>query len=228
MTNYATNQEVREQAGFQYKQRSESLGNGDGSEWIFYVLNKPIVSRSNNGSPIGVYDVVVYVSGSPVGVSAIDGTLGKLTLTATPASGSPITCDYDWSNLDEYVLDEYVAESHDLVNAKVGNVYTLPLSGTSSLLKLIEKKLAAGLLLDKEFSVGGDETEDSRGRRWIKWAEQKLEDISNRELQLLDSNGNLLNMLELNAISGFPDNTTKDLGEDESGGDVKFRISKEF
>jgi len=230
MANYVTLQEIREQAGFQYKARSEDLNpsEGDGTNKIFYVLNKPIVDRNYSGSPVSVADVVVYASGSPVTVSDIDADLGKLTLSDAPASGTPMTCDYDWSPMDSTVLEKYANEAHALVLNAIGGVYSLPLSEVPDLIKLIEKVLAAGLILDKEYSVGGDETEDTRGRRWVKWAEQKLADIKSGALTLRDSSGNVLSQLSEVSVDGWPDETTKDLEEEDSGGDIVQRIKKEF
>jgi len=227
MSNYVTNQEVREQAGFQYKQRSESLGDGDGVNKIFSSENNPIVDRNYSGSPVSVADVIVYVNGTAVTVSAIDADTGKLTLALAPADGTSITVDYDWSNIEFDVIENYVDEAHALVLASIQRAYSLPLSETPDLLILIEKKLAAGLLLDKEYSVGGDETEDSRGRRWIKWAETKLAEIAKGSLQLLNSEGGLLTQNSAQ-VSGWPDNTTECLDEDDSGGDIPFRIEQKF
>lgn len=231
MANYVTLQEIREQAGFQSKERSETLNpaTGDGSNKVFYVANKPIVDRNYSGTPVSVDDVVIYASASPVSVSEIDATLGKLTLASAPASGTPMTGDYDWSPMDSNVLQNYANEAHGLVIAAISEIYSLPLSETPDIIKLIEKKLAAGLILDKEYSVGGDETEDSRGRRWIKWAEEKLKEIKSGALTLCDSSGDVLTQKSAGEkIEGWPDSTTEDADESDSGGEIQFRIKKQF
>jgi len=228
MANYVTLQEVREQAGFQFKETGESLGNGDGSTVEFTVGHKPIVDRDFDDD-IDADDVVVYASGSPVTVSSVDSDDGKVTLQTAPTDGSPITIDYDWSSVKDEVVQRYLDEAHDLILSKLAEVYALPLSETPNTIKLIEKRLAAGYLLDKEFSVGGEETEDTRGRRWIKWGEQKLEDIVNGKLELLDSSGNRLSQKSSNVgMEGWPDETTEDEKEEDSGGEIQFRIMKEF
>lgn len=229
MTNFVTNQEIREQAGFQYKERDESLGDGDGSTIIFYVNNKPIVNKDYDGS-VNANDVIIYIGDSRTSSTplAVDAVLGKLTLKSAPESGTPIACDYDWSVLENSLITIYADEAHSLVLAKISKVYTLPLSETPDNLKLIEKKLAAGLLLDKEYSAGGDGTEDTRGRRWIKWAEAKLEEIVKGTLDLVDSSGNIISQKSGVGASGWPDNTTKTASEANSGGAIKFRIKKEF
>ena len=229
MSNYITLQEIREQAGFQFKERGEtaSPATGDGVNKVFYVVKTPIVDRTYSGTPVTIADVVLYITASPVAVSAVDAATGKITTTLAPPSGTPITTDYDWSSVDENVLQNYADEAHSLVLTAVAEVYSLPLPSTPNVLKLIEKRLAAGLILDKEYSVGGDETEDSRGRRWIKWAEQKLADIKSGALTLIDSSGTPLSQLTAE-IRGYPDATTKDKSEADSGGDIIFRIKKEF
>ncbi len=229
MSNYAKNQEIREQAGFQYKERGETpTGDVDGSNKIFYTLNNPIVDSNKDGS-VTIADVVVYV-GEPltsVTISAVDAVLGKITLASAPASGTPITDDYDWSNLNEAIIQQYADEAHSIVLAKISATYIIPLSETPDILVLIEKKLAAGLLLDKEYSAGGDGTEDSRGRRWIKWAQDQLKEIVSGSLLLLTSGGSTLAQASSD-MSGWPDSTTKDASKEDAGGKTHFRIKKQF
>jgi len=229
MSNYVTNQEIREQAGFQYKERSEALGTGDGVTVVFYVDNKPIVDKDYSGD-VGTPEAVIYIE-DVAGLStpsAIEAALGKITLGAAPATAVAITVDYDWSNVEESLITLYANEAHSLVIAALSEVYTLPLSETPDLIKLIEKKLAAGLLLDKEYSAGGDGTEDTRGRRWIKWAEEKLKQIVEGTLELVDSSGVVIDQKSGAGIDGWPDENTKDESEEDSGGDIKFRIKKQF
>ena len=228
MSAYITHQEVREQAGFQYKERGEALGDGDGSTVVFTVANIPIVDRNYSGTPVTIDDVVLYAGGTPVAVSAVVAGTWEITASSSPASGSPMTADYDWSNLDETTLGNYIREAHGLVLSRLSEVYTLPLSSVPDVIKLIEKKLAAGLLLDKEYSAGGDGTEDTRGRRWVKWAEKKLDEIVSGGIDLLDSDGNILTQKSGVGIEGWPDETTKDATDEDAGGDVKFRGSQDF
>lgn len=227
MANFVTLQEIREQSGFQYKERGESLGEGDGSTVLFTVENKPIVDRNYSGTPVSTADIVVYVSKDAVSVLSASPITGQLALASAPASGSPITVDYDWSPVDVTVLQHYADEAHDLVITAIAEVYSVPLSETPKMLKLIEKRLAAGLILDKEYSVGGDETEDSRGRRWVKWAEQKLEDIKSGKITLFTSAGVALSQGTAE-VDGWPDDTTEDALEEDSGGDIRIRGKKEF
>ncbi len=231
MPNYVSNQEVREQAGFQHKERAIALtGTVDGSNKVFNVPsnNLPIVDRDYDGG-VDTAEVVVYGNGTSTAVAAVVADSGKITLVAAPPTGNTMTGDFDWSLLDNTVLGNYIDQAHALVLSKLHEVYSLPLSETPDVVKLIEKKLAAGLILDKEYSVGGDETEDTRGRRWIKWAEEKLDEIVKGEIELLDSSDVVLAQKTSGAgVKGWPDDTTKDDTEDDSGGDIKFRIKKEF
>ena len=231
MSYYVTFQEVREQAGFQYKVRGEDLdpSTGDGVNKVFYTPNKPLVDKDYSGTPVGTPDAVVYENSVEVTVSAIDEDLGKVTLVLAPESGTPMTVDCDWSPIEDTIVENYLAEAHDLINSKIGEKYSLPLSETPKLLKLIEVKLAAGLLLDKEYSVGGDETEDTRGRRWIKWAEEKLENIVDGSLELRDSSGNVLAQKSTAGLEGWPDSTTDGADKDDAGDSgPNTRISDEF
>ena len=197
---------------------------------IFYVDHTPIVGRNYliAGSPVGTPEIVVYDAGTPVTVTVVGTATGKITLAAVVATPNAITVDYDWSSLENEMVSRYINEAHSLVLSKLSEKYTLPLSTTPEIVRLIEKKLAAGLLLDKEYSVGGDESEDTRGRRWIKWAESKLNDIVSGALDLLDAGGNSLAQKSAVGIGGWPDETTKDASEDDSGGEIEFRIKKDF
>lgn len=232
MSYYVTLQSVREQAGFQFKERGEDLSpsTGDGSNKTFYVPSgkKPIVDKDYSGTPVGTPDIVVYANNVEVSVSSIDGDLGQVVLVSAPASGTPMTADWDWSNVEDDLVEEYLAEAHSYIQSRLYEKYSLPLSETPSLIKLIEKKLAAGLLLDKEYSVGGDETEDSRGRRWIKWAEEKLEEIVSGDLELIDSSNNPLGQRSGVGVDGWPDDETEDDAEADSGGAIRFRVKKDF
>ena len=231
MSYYVSLQEVREQAGFQYKERSQDLSpaTGDGSNKTFYTgEKKPLVDANYSGTPVGTPDVKVYANNVEVTVASVDGDLGQIVLSAVSPTGTPMTADWDWSSLDDELVDMYLAEAHDLINSKLGEVYALPLSETPKVIKLIEKKLAAGLLLDKEYSVGGEESEDTRGRRWIKWAEQKLEEIVSGSLELRDSSGAVLSQKSEEGLDGWPDDTTEDADEDDCGGERNFKVKDEY
>jgi phage gp36-like protein len=228
MSNYVTNQEIREQAGFQCKERGESIGTGDGSNTIFYLDHYPIVDKDYNGS-VSTPEVTVYANGTVVAVSVVVASDGKVTLVSAPATSTPVTADYDWSPIDEDTIQNYADEAHAYVLSKVGQVYSLPLTSTPKTLKLIEKRLAAGYLLDKEYSVGEEKGEDTRGKRWIKWAEDKLDQIATGELELVDDSGDLLEEVEDGGIEGWPNEDTDDTDEDEGGDDGStFKIMDKF
>ncbi len=228
MSNFVTNQEIREQAGFQYKERGESIGTGDGSNTIFYLDHYPIADRNYDGA-VSTPEVTVYANGTAVVVSAVVAADGKVTLVSAPATSTPVTADYDWSSIDEDTIQNYADEAHAYVISKVGVIYSLPLTSTPKLLKLIEKKLAAGHLLDKEYSVGEEKGEDTRGKRWIKWAEDKLEEIALGELELVDDVGDPLDQIEDEGIDGWPNEDTENTDEDDGGDDGSaFKIMDKF
>ncbi len=224
---YCKIQSIREQCGFQYKERGENIGIGDGVNTIFYTNQKPIVDRTYSDT-VTVADVKVYVNNLEVVVSAIDPEQGKLTLASAPANGAKVTCDYDWTNIEDTLLDKYHKEATSQIDSKISILYALPLNPVPDLIKLIEKKLTAGLLLDKEYSVGEEEAENTRGRRWIKWAEEKLQMIVDKNLLLLDATNEILPQKTAGTIKGWPDDTTATTSTEESGGDICFRIGKQF
>lgn len=229
MANFVTLQEVREQAGFQFKERGESLGTGNGSNTIFYTDRKPVVDNNYSGS-VTIADLIVYVAGTSVTISAIVASNGKITLASAPGSDAAVTGDYDWSNLEDAFVQGYLDEAHNFILSALSKSHTLTDldSDTPVILELIEKKLAAGYLLDKEYSAGGDESDDTRGRRWIKWAEQKLQEIVDGKLPLIDTAGNTVSTITGGDVDGWPGETTEDEKEADSGGAIEFRIKKKF
>ena len=75
---------------------------------------------------------------------------------------------------------------------------------------------------------GGEEGLGKDGLSKVKEARSMLKAIRNEDIILLDSNGDELTLVVQESIDGWPDSTTKDADDEDAGGDVKFRISKQF
>ncbi len=114
------------------------------------------------------------------------------------------------------------------VKGSVASRYTLPLSEIPDIIKTATILLAAGRLLYREY---GKDTAglSNDGVDKIKEARSILKAIRNGELLLFDNNDQELTLSSnIETLGGWPDNTTKDADDDDAGGDIKFRISKEF
>ena len=233
MANYVSHEEVLEQAGFQFKERGEiPTGLVNSSNKDYYAAHGPFVDR-NYDDVVDTTDVVVYVNGVAVSVASIVAAEGKVTLSAAPTTGAVVTIDYDWSNLDQTVVATYHTQAHDQIQSTLNVVYVIPLQSTGGnyvpdMVKLLEKRLTAGFLLDKEYSVGGDETKDTRGQLWIKWATQMLKDILDRKVQLMDASFIVLTQRNSGIVKAWPDNSTATQDEQDSGGDVHVRMKQNF
>lgn len=126
-------------------------------------------------------------------------------------------------------IHAYRLSAESEVKASLGKIYSLPLSATCELVKVITKLLGAGWLMWAEYGEEASGT-DKDGMAKVKEARSMLKAVRNRQLILLDENDNELGKLAIpeGQIQGWPDETTKDAEDDEGGGDVEFRISKKF
>ncbi len=122
-------------------------------------------------------------------------------------------------------LYRLAAESE--VKGSIAAVYALPLSEVPDIIKEATIMLAAGRLLYKEY---GSDTEGlaKNGIEKIKEGRGILKAIRDGNLILWDSNDEELELINETNISGWPDDTTEDEDEDNSGGGIKFRISQDF
>ena len=117
-----------------------------------------------------------------------------------------------------------MAESE--VKGYLAGGYTLPLSEVPEIVRIATKLIAAGWLLWQEFGIDPEDA-GRDGRAKIEEGRNILKGISENKIILMDSSDNIMAKADT-GIAGFPDETTKDLSEEDSGGDIKFRISKEF
>lgn len=103
--------------------------------------------------------------------------------------------------------------------------YTLPLASVPDTIRNISKLLAAGYLLLQDYGVGYEGT-NKDGQAKVDLANAQLKQIRNREIILVDIVESALGLAP--SISGWPDDTTVDAADSDSGGDIMFRISKKF
>ena len=112
------------------------------------------------------------------------------------------------------------------VKGSISSVYTLPLDKTCELTKIITKLLAAGWLMWQEYGEEASGT-DKDGIAKVKEARSMLKAIRSKSLPLLDASDTEPTK-KGSSLSGWPDDTTKDADDDDSGGAIHFRISQKF
>jgi len=131
--------------------------------------------------------------------------------------------------VDSGRIDGLRIQAESEVKASVGSIYALPLSASCEVIKMITKLLASGWLMLQEYGEEASGTSKDGSSKVIE-ARSMLKAIRERRLVLRDSSDTELTKISIpeGQIKGWPDDTTKDADDDDAGGDVHFRISKEF
>jgi len=119
------------------------------------------------------------------------------------------------------------ANAESEVKGSIGSKYELPLSEVPEIVRDATKLLAAGRLLWQEYGTDAVGTVND-GAAKIKEGRWILKDIRSGSILLLDSDDTELSRAGDRAITGWPDNTTKDADADDAGGGIKFRISDKY
>ena len=105
-------------------------------------------------------------------------------------------------------------------------VYALPLDKTCELTNIITKLLGAGWLMWQEYGAEASGT-DKDGMAKVKESRSLLKAIRGGTLILVDADDAEPTRVS-STVSSYPDDTTADKSESESGGAIHFRIMKQF
>jgi len=131
------------------------------------------------------------------------------------------------TNISASKVTDYQSAATSQINGVLKRVYTLPLSSTPEIIRLIEQKLAAGHLMLDEFGVEAEGT-DKDGQKKVDWAEQTLKEIESGLIQLVDANGDAFAKGSQVTMSGWPDNNT-DKDDTSNGDDLpRAKMDEEF
>lgn len=101
----------------------ETLGEGNGSNKIFYTDNYPLVDTTGDET-VTTADIVVKVAGTPVTVTTVDAITGKITLEAAPGAGQTVNGDYSYSDVSEITIGEAVLFGENEAEGLTGLVFT--------------------------------------------------------------------------------------------------------
>ena len=127
-------------------------------------------------------------------------------------------------------VEEAEDEAAEEIHGWLGGTYVIPFSPVPSKIVLISKLLSAGFLLSRVYpylDVPQDE-QPSEGLRKISRARAMLKQLQDKVVLLYDDSGNSLLPSSSDNLSGWPNSTTKDESAEDAGGDVIFRIKKDF
>jgi hypothetical protein len=102
---------------------SESLGDGDGSQTVFYTEHYPIIDKDAS-EVADKDDITVYVDGTPATVSSIVANEGKITMSVAPGNGLAVTVDYWYSDVSETAIADAVLWGESEAEGLVGRVFT--------------------------------------------------------------------------------------------------------
>lgn len=128
------------------------------------------------------------------------------------------------TNITEEQITDAINIAHSVVVGTVFQYYTLPVSYTTPLLELIERKLAAGYLLQQEYGEQAEGT-SKEGDKLTKWAMEQLKSIASGTIQLLDASDAVLARNQTAGMEGYPLISDPD---DKEAGERRFSIDMEF
>lgn len=164
-----TNHEsIRTEAGYQHKHSKVSFSNSTGVSTVAYYVNTDdpikIVPNFGTGTTIaGVSDVKVWQGLSGIAltqltVSSVDPEVGVVTLSTPPASGSSLIIDFASSPLPSNDIEAKRLQAESMVNQRLSLCYNLPLTPVPSMITSLASRLAAALLLIRDYGVGARST----------------------------------------------------------------------
>lgn len=164
-----THESIRKESGFQSQFIRQPFRNSpDGSAVTFFVDsddNVKLVPEFSTGHTIaGISDVQVWLGLSGVygasllGVSAVDIDQGSIRLAVTPATGSSLTVSYSSSAITSSDIEDVRRRAEATVNQRLSLCYDLPIAPTPSSIASMATRLAAALLLIRNFGTGARDT----------------------------------------------------------------------
>ena len=220
---FSSLQDIRSEAGVTRYERQVGVTDvdrgepmaGDGSTTVFYTEYTPIVDRTNDeDGDVTIADVIVYVDGVVVTVSAVDADQGKITLDSAPALDASIKISYDSSDFLDAQVSGVRLSAYAKIMTSISKIYVMPVESTAvnadfvgsvaeDYLELAETLLAAGKLMKVAFP----DVESSiyeQGKAKMKEGESMLSDIQKGKVILIDTSFNELSDKGTFGPTGFP------------------------
>jgi len=110
-------------------------------------------------------------------------------------------------------IEQYIGDADSTINSYLVSIYTLPLASTPSIIEMISRWLAIGLLYADEY---GEESQnlDKGWEKRLAWAKEMLESIKKQEVKLVSESGATagqeLARATLMQPTSLPNDTTSD------------------
>lgn len=92
------------------------------------------------------------------------------------------------TNITTGTITSYIADADSVIDSKIGEIYTLPLSETPQIIETLSRFITVGLLYANEYGEESQGTDKGWQTR-LEWAMDQLEAIRNQETKLYDSTG---------------------------------------
>jgi len=128
--------------------------------------------------------------------------------------------------ISDLLINDFRDAAEDIINSRIGLVYSLPLSYVPKIVTLITQLITAGQLLMKEYGVEENIEIAKSGARMTDTADKLLGQIVSGDVVLLDSEGSLLGRSKEFTVTGSNvyNGITADLGEMFNLADEHFRM----
>lgn len=228
---FSSLKQIRVDSGFHFKERAAAVYDvdrdnpvaGDGSTTVFYTAKLPLIDDDGDGT-VTVTDVVFYVNGTAVTVSAVVAATGKITLAAAPANGATLAIDYAWSSIEDATVTQYQRWAYAMIVAALNKVYIMDVADTDvnanfssstaeDYLASLEAMLAGSKLLQVVYTEENDDFH-KQGLAKEKMALKMVADIANNLVVLLDSEFVELQRNPVHQPVGYPDGSSETDDED--------------
>jgi len=121
----------------------------------------------------------------------------------------------DSDKISDTTIDAYIADADSVINAKISDLYTLPLASTPDIINMLSRYLTIGLLYSNEYGEESQNTDKGWEKR-MNWAMNILEDIRKQKTKLVDSTGAELARRTLRSPSFYPTAASSDPAADNS------------
>lgn len=132
----------------------------------------------------------------------------------------------DATKISDTTLDLYIADADSVINAKIADIYTLPLSETPSIIGTISRHITVALLYANEYGEESEET-DKGWKKRMDWALKLLDDIQSQKIKLYTTAGAELARSSLKKPVSRPDDTSSDPDTDDNTAPY-LTMNKEF
>lgn len=132
----------------------------------------------------------------------------------------------DASLITTGTITTYIADADSVINSKIADQYSLPLSSTPEVIEMVSRHITVGLLYADEY---GEETEDS-DKGWQKrmdWAMGVLDDIKAGKMKLYNTSNDELTRSTLKQPVFKPTTASSEAGAEDSD-EPKITMNQQF